>query len=254
VRGALAAAFAGLVLAMPPAGVAAAAPAAGHERVQIRAEVRPEMGRLLLVWPGPTSVELEVDGTGARVEASRPIVGDPAPAAARLAPWLAFVEPTGSPRAIVLRLRAGVAARLQQLHPRLTVIELAPPPPAAPAPAPEKPPVAAPPEPPAATAAPARPRALAPAAGPARAATIPVPRRRPSPEPAPAAPAPAPAAAQAAVAPSPPAPAAAPLTVTLAALAAREHAELRFAWSAAIPAAVFQRAGVLWSVFGAELA
>jgi hypothetical protein len=109
---------------------AAASPMAGTGGVAIRAEARPELGRLLLIWPGPADVRLEVDGGMARLRASHPIAGDPAPAVAKLGAWLAGLQPTSSPGELVLQLREGVGAQLRQLHPRLTVIELAAGPPA----------------------------------------------------------------------------------------------------------------------------
>jgi len=107
---------------------------------------------------------------------------------------------------------------------------------------------------------------VAPAAGPETGAArsrerrpVPVPKPRPPAQPATdSAPSSAerptppplvePQAGPAAAAPE----AADPLAVTVAALADAKGAELRFAWPTAVPAAVFERSGALWAVFGAE--
>jgi hypothetical protein len=100
------------------------AQAAFTGRVEIRADARGDAGRLLLVWPGPTKVELVGVGPAVRLRSSRPLSGDVAAAVRQLSRWLTAMTPTGRPGELTLRLRDGVGARLEQPHPRLTVVEL----------------------------------------------------------------------------------------------------------------------------------
>jgi hypothetical protein len=92
---------------------AARAQATATGRVEIRADARGETGRLLLVWPGPTMVELLGAAPAVKLRSSRPLSGETAAAARQLARWLAAVAPTGRPGGLTLRLRAGVGARLE---------------------------------------------------------------------------------------------------------------------------------------------
>ena len=104
--------------------LASSAWAAEGGRVAIRSDARPEIGRLLLVWPEPVTAALAVAGDTATLRTSHSLDGDLAPAVGQLTAWLASGERLAAADGLELRLRAGIGARLIQLHPRLTVIEL----------------------------------------------------------------------------------------------------------------------------------
>jgi hypothetical protein len=231
------------------------AQAAFTGRVEIRADARGDAGRLLLVWPGPTKVELVGVGPAVRLRSSRPLSGDVAAAVRQLSRWLTAMTPTGRPGELTLRLRDGVGARLEQPHPRLTVVELNPLPAGPPRSRAEAPGPASPAQRNAAGAP--RPLTAADQAsldrGPEsrRLAPVPVPRPVPPPLPTTAIPESADSAKRSPGAPPDtdhPGPA---LRVVLAAEAAADRLELRFGWEGVVPAAVFVRGGVLWALFGA---
>ena len=201
-----------------------AAPAGDGHRTVIQAEPGTERGRLMLIWPMPTPARLTLAGEQATLHLGATLHGDPAPAARQLSGWLSEAAATPSGDELQLRLRPGMAARLLDLHPRLTVVELFRAPPA--------------------TAPPAADTASAPAR-PTPRRFVPIPVSRPVGDPARAA----------AAEPARPVPAsgppAAPPVVKVVAAAVEDGVELRFVWSVPVPAAVYARHGSLWIVFGA---
>ena len=199
-------------------------------------EVAAGVARLVLVWPTATRADLARAGDVARLRADGPLSA-PAPSlVTRLAAWLDGASASPGGREVELRLRPAVIARLVQFHPRLTVIEL------------EQGPLPPKHERTEAAAGEPAPRLPEPGAGPVW--SPPVPRSRPGP---------ADPVAPTATAPPPPAPAVAAAPepqpdrgVTVAAAAAPDGLELRFRWAAAVPAAMFVRAGQFWAVFPDE--
>ncbi|MFO1072154.1 MAG: hypothetical protein U1E17_05595 [Geminicoccaceae bacterium] len=214
-------------------------------------------GARLLPGPGPNQLE---------IEATRPFAPD---AAARLA-QLRDLAPGVSVDGTRLRLELApgvITASWMGVWGQLTLSLRAGPPTAAPASAPPPPPTATQEPEPARKRKPAEParspRPVATAAAP----TAPVPVPKPTPpaiEPAAATPAvtavpvlpTTPPAASKPSTPKPPAPlpepaAGPPPVINVTGRGDADGAELRIAWPEAVPAAVFQRAGVLWTVFAA---
>lgn len=211
--------------------------AADGGRVAIRSDVRPEIGRLLLIWPEPVTAALAVKGDTATLRTSHPLDGDLAPATGQLAAWLIGGKRLAAGNGLELRLRADVGARLNQLHPRLIVIELF-----------------HPSQPTALASAPT----IVTADRPARPWIPPLPVSRPSRMAALAAPATTPpdnvqphgSGPERQLAPSLGAENGAP-KVKVAAIRSPGGIDISFRWSGPVPAAVFQQRGVLWAVFGA---
>src|SRR3954470_18843264 len=100
--------LAAVLAATQGASAATDAPAA---HTVVIAEVRPEGGRLILIWPAPTAARLALHGDLASLLADRPVPVDVA-AATTLAPWLLDLAPGRPPEALLLR--PGVRAILTQ--------------------------------------------------------------------------------------------------------------------------------------------
>ena len=193
-------------------------------------------------WSGPSRSppHCAVAGDTATLRTSHPLDGDLAPAIGQLTAWLASGERLAAANGLELRLRAGIGARLIQLHPRLTVIELF---------RPGEPTMLA-----------SMPAAVAPDP-PARYWIPPLPVSRPTQMAEPT------ALAATETTPAdktqlhgsgpdrplePPTGAETDLPkVKVAAMRSPAGIDISFRWSGPVPAAVFQQGGVLWAVFGA---
>lgn len=237
VRQALAALIAFFLLGGPAAlGLDSTAAGGG---AAARLDVNRGDGFVLLVVggaPAPARELLPRTAGEVRIEAGAPF---PADAAARLAAQTEYLAGAAAEgRRLRLRLAPGVAASLWNVETGELAIDL------------RRPPAAGPPDAAAVATTSAPVRAAAPTRSARRPPGPPVPRVAQAPE-ASAPPAAALAAAPAAVAvPGPAKPSGAPDVVRVEGRGDRSGAELRLAWPAAAPpAAVFERAGVLWAVF-----
>ena len=109
---------AGLALVVVAAlGPARSAPAA------VRAADHGEFGRLVLEWNEPVTMRHSPTGGGLRLELSRPVEGDLAGAAAKIASWLDGIAPSHQAREVDLALPAGVTADIVAAGANLVVLD-----------------------------------------------------------------------------------------------------------------------------------